>query len=158
MKRFLQFISVFYHSFCHRTSTQGKQVKPDAKRQGSVLCPDCVGFLFQLCARAPAGARSGAVRNPAMPLPVAEEGIAGNLQRSENRRNSVSPNDSPGTAKRVVEGFSSQRLSATAGRSPGACRRPTSASSSCAGVEPVASPSGSASFFSGFSFHCRGQG
>ena len=34
-----------YHSFCHRTSTQGKQVKPDAKRQGSVLCPDCVFFL-----------------------------------------------------------------------------------------------------------------
>ncbi|MBQ6317212.1 MAG: hypothetical protein IJI13_06795, partial [Oscillospiraceae bacterium] len=36
----------------------------------------------------------------AMPLPVADEGIAGFLQRSENRRNSVSPNDSPGTAKR----------------------------------------------------------
>ena len=35
-----------------------------------------------------------------MPLPVAEEGIAGFLQRSENRRISVSPNDSPGTAKR----------------------------------------------------------
>ena len=35
-----------------------------------------------------------------MPLPVAEEGIAGFLQRSENRRNSVSPNDSSGTAKR----------------------------------------------------------
>ena len=33
--------------------------------------------------------------------------------------------------------FSLQRLSAAAGRSPGACRRPTSASSSCAGVEPV---------------------
>ena len=32
--------------------------------------------------------------------PVAEEGIAGLLQRSENRRNSVSPNDSPGTARR----------------------------------------------------------
>ena len=39
-----------------------------------------------------------------MPLPVAEKGIAGLLQRSENRRNSVSPNDSPGTAKRIVEG------------------------------------------------------
>ena len=38
-----------------------------------------------------------------MPLPVAEEGIAGFLQRSENRRNSVSPNDSPGTAKRKGE-------------------------------------------------------
>ena len=36
----------------------------------------------------------------AMPLPVADEGIAGFLQRSENRRNSVSPNDSPGTARR----------------------------------------------------------
>ena len=35
-----------------------------------------------------------------MPLPVADEGIAGFLQRSENRRNSVSPNDSPGTARR----------------------------------------------------------
>ena len=35
-----------------------------------------------------------------MPLPVAEKGIAGFLQRSENRRNGVSPNDSPGTAKR----------------------------------------------------------
>ena len=56
-----------------------------------------------LCARAPAGARSGAVRNPAMPLPVAEVGIAGLLQRSENRRNSVSPNDSPGIAKRIAE-------------------------------------------------------
>ena len=38
--------------------------------------------------------------NRAMPLPMAEEGIAGLLQRSENRRISVSPNDSPGTAKR----------------------------------------------------------
>ena len=76
------------------------------RRQGMVLCLDCVSF--QLCARAPAGARSGVMRNPAMPLPVAEEGIAGLLQRSENRRNSVSPNDSPGTAKRVVEGFPSQ--------------------------------------------------
>ena len=35
-----------------------------------------------------------------MPLPVADEGIAGFLQRSENRRKSVSPNDSPGTARR----------------------------------------------------------
>ena len=43
-------------------------------------------------------------RDRAMPLPVAEEGIAGFLQRSENRRNSVSPNDSPGTAKRAAEG------------------------------------------------------
>ena len=41
-----------------------------------------------------------AARNRAMPLPVAGEGIAGLLQRSENRRNSVSPNNSPGTAKR----------------------------------------------------------
>ena len=32
-----------------------------------------------------------------MPLPAADEGIAGNLQRSENRRNSVSQNDCPGT-------------------------------------------------------------
>ena len=40
------------------------------------------------------------VWNPAMPLPVADEGIAGFLQQSENRRNSVSPNDSPGTARR----------------------------------------------------------
>ena len=45
MKRLYFNISVLYHSFCHRTSTQGKQVKPDAKRQGSVLCPDCVFFL-----------------------------------------------------------------------------------------------------------------
>ena len=35
-----------------------------------------------------------------MPLPGAEEGIAGLLQRAENRRIIVSPNDSPGTAKR----------------------------------------------------------
>ena len=41
-----------------------------------------------------------AARNRAMPLPVADEGVAGLLQRSENRRNSVSPNDSPGTARR----------------------------------------------------------
>ena len=80
------------------------------------LCPDCARFLFQLCAYAPAGACSCAVRNTAMPLPVADEGIAGLLQRSENRRNNVSPNDSPGTAKRIVEGFSSQRLSAVTGR------------------------------------------
>ena len=59
-------------------------------------------MFFQLCARAPADARSGAMRNPAMPLPVAEEGIAGNLQRSENRKNNVSPNDSPGIAKRIA--------------------------------------------------------
>ena len=38
-----------------------------------------------------------------MPLPVADEGIARFLQRSENRRNSASPNDSPGTAKRKEE-------------------------------------------------------
>ena len=44
----------------------------------------------------------GAKRNPAMPLPVAEVGIAGLLQRSENRKNSVSPNDSPGIAKRIA--------------------------------------------------------
>ena len=73
------------------------------------LCPDCARFLFQLCAYAPAGACSCAVRNTAMPLPVADEGIAGLLQRSENRRNSVSPNDSPGTAKRIAEGEWSSR-------------------------------------------------
>ena len=47
-------------------------------------------------------------------LPVAEEGIAGNLQRSENRRNSVSPNDSPGTAKRPRRGSGRPAPSAAA--------------------------------------------
>ena len=62
------------------------------KRQGTVLCLTAYIFFSSV--------RSCAKRNPAMPLPVADEGIAGLLQRSENRRSSVSPNDSPGTAKR----------------------------------------------------------
>ena len=59
-----------------------------------------------LCACAPAGAL--------LPLPVAEEGIAGLLQRSENRRNSVSPNDSPGTATRPRRGSGRPAPSAAA--------------------------------------------
>ena len=73
-----------------------------------------------------------------MPLPVADEGIAGFLQRSENRRNSVSPNDSPGTAKRNramplpvaeegIAGFlqrsENRRNSVSPSDSPGTARR-----------------------------------
>ena len=58
--------------------------------------------LFLAAAGCPSGAETVPcrARNRAMPLPVADEGIAGFLQRSENRRKSVSPNDSPGTARR----------------------------------------------------------
>ena len=66
------------------------------KRQETVLCLTAYIFFSSV--------RSCAKRNPAMPLPVADEGIAGLLQRSENRRSSVNPNDSPRTAKRVAEG------------------------------------------------------
>ena len=73
-----------------------------------------------------------------MPLPVAEEGIAGLLQRSENRRNSVSPNDSPGTARRVGESeeqrkperFSGHRKAVETDR-----ERPTLDNCICAEVE-----------------------
>nr|MBQ4455478.1 hypothetical protein [Clostridia bacterium] len=54
--------------------------------------------------------------NRAMPLPVADEGIAGFLQRSENRRISVSPNDSPGTARRVRFSQASRRRPRTPNR------------------------------------------
>ena len=55
---------------------------------------------FQLCALGPVGPCVCAARlNPAMPLPVADTGIAGLLQRSKNARISVSPQHFSGTAR-----------------------------------------------------------